>query len=244
MEGARRAYPTVVVLAAFLLSALVPGTLAAPVAAGVPPLPSAVYTAFLTELAVPVAAPGSTVTLQGLLSNPLSDPINAVNLTFQLYEFNGYPGNGTGPLPSAGNPTFVSPHASGSVEWFDEVALAPGASVSVAATIAVPSGAAAGDYAVRTGLEFASNGTTYLLESRGYFSYAEWTNATTLPGGGSTLNVSRLGVSGILPETAISVQSSPFPIVLAALLGGALVLAGAGAYYAVRRGPGSRSGAR
>jgi hypothetical protein len=122
--------------------------------------------------------------------------------------------------------------------------LAPGARVAIAVAVVVPSSAPLGDYAIRTGLDFGVNGSAYLLESRGYFSYDTWSNATAGAGGSPTLNLTRLGVSGVLPETALAVESTTMPWVLGGLVAGALLLAGAGAFYAVRRGPRSSSGAR
>ncbi|HYK93095.1 MAG TPA: NEW3 domain-containing protein [Thermoplasmata archaeon] len=215
-----------------------------PAAASFPVLPPGQFIEFLTGLDLPVTSPGSSVSLTGSLANPLSGPLTSVNVSFQFYAFNGFPGNDTGPMPAGSAPTFVAPTGPGAVDWVDAPSLSPGESVPIQLSIDVPSGASPGDYAVRTALDFVLNGTTYLLESRGYFSYSEWTNATVSPGGGSTLNVSRLGVSGVLPETALSVQTNPIPIALYVLLGGALALAAVGGYYASRRGPGSRSGAR
>ncbi len=240
--GRRRA--GVYLAVAFLLLASLLFTPAPAGASGVPALPSTEYTRFLGNLSVPATSPGATVALEGMISNPLADAISAVNLTLELYAFNAYPGNATQPIPAGSAPTFEGPRGPGLLDWFDYPTLSPGSTQTISATIIVPADAATGDYAVRTGLTFTENNSTYLLESRGHFSYAAWTNATSAGGGNSTLNLSRLGVSGILPETAVFVQSNPFPWVLAALLGGALLLGAAGGYYAVSRGRGSTSGAR
>ena len=227
-----------------LILLVVPLSTSAPAAASFPSLPPAEYIGFLSNLTVPVGVPGGSVPLTGTLHNPLTGPLVLVNLTFQFYAFNGFPGNDTSSIPSSDAPTFAAPTGPGPVDWVDQPSFASGASQPIALTINIPAGASTGDYVIRCGLQFAFNNSTYLLESRGYFTYSEWTNATVAPGGGSTLNVSRLGVSGVLPETALSVQDSPIPWVLYGLLGGAIVLAVVGGYYAARRGPGSRSGAR
>ncbi len=228
-----------VVAGLVLLAIGSPGT-----AAAVPPLPASEYTHFLSNLSVPVTAPGSTVVLSGTLTNALSVNVSSVSLTFEFYAFNAFPGNATGPLPASGAPAFATGSGSASTTSLTFAGLTPNETVPVSASVEVPSGAADGDYVVRAGLEFGVNGTAYLLESRGYFSYATWTNATATGGGNSTINLTRLGVSGILPETALLVRSNPYPWVLYGLLAGAVILAAVGGFYAVRRGPGSRSGAR
>ncbi|HZY92299.1 MAG TPA: hypothetical protein VFG07_05960 [Thermoplasmata archaeon] len=240
----RRARRATVVLGCVLvaLSLSYPGPTAQAV---FPPLPEGEFIAFVTNLTLPVVAPGGSAILTGFLANPTAAPISSVNLTLQFYAFNGYPGNDTGAIPSAGAPAFVLSRGSSEVDWFDLPVLEPSASVPLSAPVSVPASALPGAYAIRTGLEFAENNTTFLLESRGYFNYSTWTSATTGQGGGPTINLTRLGVSGVLPETALSVQAnSTLPYVLDGLLGGAVVLAAVGGYYAARRGPKSRSGAR
>lgn len=233
-----RSLATVGVALAVLLSGV-------PARGGYPPLPPATYSRFLEDLAVPVATPGTTVTLTGTLVDPAGfGALVGVNLTLGLYGFNAYPGNATGPLPSDGAPSFADATSGSTVVTVDFGSLAPGGSGPIAEPIVVPSGSPVGAYAVRTQLSFSENGTPYLLESRGYFSYAAWTNATVGPNGTTTINLTRLGVSGILPETAVPVVSDPFPWLLAGLAIAAIVCAAAGGYYASRRGPGSRSGAK
>lgn len=215
-----------------------------PVRASVPQLPPGVYTKVLSGLAVPVANPGSSVTMSATLTDPLNATITSLNLTFELYAFNAYPGNSTAPLPSPDAPVFSTPSGQRIAISFEVASLSPGATNLVRAALSVGAAVAPGDYAIRTHLTFTQNLTSYFLESRGYFSYDQWTNATAGPNGTSTLNLTRLGVSGVIPETALSVQSNPYPIVLGVLLGGAVVLAAVGGYYAVARRSKSRSGAR
>lgn len=216
-----------------------------PAQAGYAPLAPATYSRFLSDLAVPVASPGSTVTLTGSLTDPMDfGAMSAVNLTLDLYGFSSAPGNATGPIPSTGAPSFADATAGTTVVTLDLGAMAPGTAAAISEPVVVPTSAAAGAYAVRAQLSFVENGTPFLLESRGYFSYAAWTNATAGPMGTTTINLTRLGVSGVLPETAVPVVSDPFPWVLAVLAGAAVACAAAGGYYASRRGPGSRSGAK
>jgi hypothetical protein len=64
-----------------------------------------------------------------------------------------------------------------------------------------------GTYFIRFQLEFNYHDTPYKMKSRGYFTDEEWENATSnasgYPGG---VNLSMLGVDGIIPETSFSVK--------------------------------------
>ncbi|MFI5415631.1 MAG: hypothetical protein ACHQ16_08330, partial [Candidatus Lutacidiplasmatales archaeon] len=212
-------------------------------------LPTAQWGDFLGGLTVPALAPASSGVISFTVADPLGVPLSGVVLTLGLYEFNAYPGNATGPVPSP-NPEFSGPGLSpGSSIAISVGNLTPGGAEfsspgSLAVTVSVPSGAPEGTYAIRTSLVFRAGGDGYLLESRGFFSAAQWENATASPGTPSALNATRLGVSGVIPESGLLVRSNPFPVALAVVLGGALVLAGVGGYWAVRRGPRSKSGAK
>jgi hypothetical protein len=214
-----------------------------------PTAPIATWGRFLTGIAMPTLAPGGSGVVAFSVQDPLGVAITGVVLTLGVYGFNAYPGNATGPVPTNG-PTF----SGAGVAPSDSVTLSVGGLTpngtsysspgTVSLVVDAPSGAPQGTYAVRTSLAFVAGGSSYLLESRGFFTAAEWASATAPPGAPSTLNVSRLGVSGVIPETGVLVRSNPFPVALSVVLAGAVVLAAVGGYWAVRRGPRSRSGAR
>jgi len=226
-------------LAAVLMtSALVPSARAA-----FPPLPLADDGRFVSGLTAPVLAPGSS----GTVSLELSDPLGAADLldtslSIGIYAFNAYPGNATQSVP-AGAISLSASGRSGSNLTLSLGTVVPGAPVAVQIAVASASSAPSGTYALRFQLEFMANGTSYLLDSRGEFTDAEWAAATAGPNGTSTLNLTTLGVSGIVPETGVLVQANPFPTALAVILAASLILAAAGGYYAFRRAPRSRSGA-
>jgi hypothetical protein len=236
-------------LVLLLVGLLLLPALPAPAAAAAPPtLPVASWGGFLSGISLPTLSPGASGVVSFAVSDPLSVPIGNVELTFGIYAFNAYPGNATGPVPANG-PDFSGPGTVGDGSATIAVGnhtpggpsfTSPG---TVALGIGAPSGAPEGTYAIRTSLSFLAGGTSYRLESRGFFTTAEWENATSPPGAPSSLNVTRLGVAGVIPETAILVRSNPFPVVLAVVVSGAAVLAAVGGYWAVRRGPRSRSGA-
>jgi hypothetical protein len=240
----RRVVGLCLLVGLLVATSVVPGTHGSP-----PTLSVASWGKFLTGISLPTLAPGESGVVSFTLQDPLGVPMVGVLLTLGVYEFNAYPGNATGPVPTNG-PVFSGTGIAaadaitisvGNLTRNAPAYASPGA-VSVA--VSVPSGAPEGTYAVRTSLAFLANGSAYLLESRGFFSTAQWENATAPPGAPSTLNVSRLGVSGVIPESGVLVRSNPFPVALAVVLGGALILAAVGGYWALRRGPRSRSGAR
>ncbi|MGA9838920.1 MAG: hypothetical protein WBF81_08410 [Thermoplasmata archaeon] len=214
-------------------------------AAGYPPVPLADDRGFLGNLSAPYLAPGDAGAITFTVGDPLSTGITGTELTLQVYAFNGFPGNATADVPVSGAPVLSNATGSGGLVVVAVGTLTPGGlayrgSVEVATSVSTPSGT----FAVRAALTFEANGTEYLLESRGWFTAAQWAAATELPGGGATLNLSLLGVSGVIPETAVLVQSSSFPWALTGILAGAVVLVGLGAWVYFRRGPGSSSGMR
>ena len=212
------------------------------IGAGYPPLPIADDRGFLGNLSAPTVVPGSSATLGFTVGDPLSSPITGAVLTLQIYAFNGFPGNATATITVVGAPVLSNATSSGGSVGVSIGSLAHGqvvpGSVGITTSASTPNGA----FAVRTSLRFASNGTTYLLDSRGWFNATTWAAATELPNGSATLNLTTLGVSGVLPETAIVVASSSFPWVLGGILVAAAVFVGAGAFVYFR-GPSSRSGA-
>lgn len=243
---ARLRHPSIgicLVLAVGILLSGIPG------ASGSPPpvLPVADGARAVSNITAPSLAPGSAGSISLDVLDPLPSPIASVVLTLEVYAFNAYPGNATGAVPPAAVEFAAANGATlngtGSELQYRWNSLDPGASVGVEAPFDTQSGAPQGTYAVRTSLEFIAGNLTYRFESRGYFSAAVWDAATALPGGGSTLNLSQLAVSGVLPETAVLVHTDAFAPWIYLLLVGALGLAAAGGYFAVRDGPGSSSGA-
>lgn len=213
-------------------------------AAPFPTLPLADDRGFVANLSAPYLTPGATGTVSFTVRNPLPDPMTAAELTFQVYAFNGFPGNATRTVSVAGAPVLSNSSSSGgsvgvSVGTLPSSGLFRG-SIAVATSATTPSG----DFALRVALSFSANGSNYLLESRGWFNASVWAAATELPNGSATLNLTVLGVSGVLPETAIEVQPSSFPVVLAGVLAVAVVVIGGGAWVYFRRGSGSSSGTR
>jgi hypothetical protein len=211
-----------------------------------PVLPQQSYTEFLSQLSVGALMPGDSGTLTFVAHNPLAEGINATVVSFEFYAFNPFPGNAPGALPTANAVAFEPIPGAQPTEnaTFDVGALAAGDTVSEAIPVQAPIAAEPGTYAIRTAERFTVGGQPFLLESRGYFTDAEWANATSAPNGNATLNVSRLGVSGVTPETGVVVQTNTANFFIWGLLVVSIVLAALAAFYVFRRGPGSRSGKR
>jgi hypothetical protein len=189
-------------------------------------------------------APSGGGTISFTVSDPLpGTSISSVVLTLEVYAFNAFPGNSTSSLAVATAPILVNASASGLGVNESFGTLAPGR--VVAGSVAVQSAATtpSGTFAVRSALRFVANGTPYLLESRGWFTAALWTSATTGPNGSVDVNMTTLGVSGILPETSVLVTSSTLSTAIWAVLAAGVVLVGAAAWLYFRP-PKSRSGVR
>jgi hypothetical protein len=224
-------------LAPLPASTVIPGTYGT--------IPLALDRQFLGNLSVPSVAPGGSTEIRFSLADPakISGPLVDVVLTFQVYAFNGYPGDASALLPVANAPVLSNASASGSVVTVSTASLATGHPLLGSVGVSTSSDTPAGTFAIRTSVAFEVSGTHYLLESRGWFSATLWASATEEPNGTATLNLTRLGVSGVTPETAVLVATSDWAWALAALLVGAFVLLAAGAwFYYSRRGPGSSSG--
>lgn len=70
-----------------------------------------------------------------------------------------------------------------------------------------------GIYCIRFQLSFVYNGSFYVMKSKGFFSESLWKRATE----NFTVNLSILGVDGILSETSFSVEEDLSLLVLASL---------------------------
>ncbi len=230
-------------LGALLL--LVPPAYAAPTPAGTyPQLPIGLDREFLGNLSAPTLAPGGSGSISFTVADPLPGALSAVVLTLGLYAFNGFPGNMTGGLPVAGPPVLTTSTTSGTSANVSIGTLGPKEVIAGSVGIATSDTTPSGTFAVRTALAFSENGTDYLLESRGWFAPSLWANSTELSNGSVTVNLTRLGVSGVLPETAVLVSSSDLEWALAAIAAAGIVLVAAGAWVYFRRESKSSGGAR
>ncbi len=238
VDGARRRVAAWAI-AAFVSVAVL--TVPAASAAPNPTLPVALGSRFVGNISAPGLTAGGSGTLGFTLSNPLNGTIRAISLSLQLYNYSAFPGGASGSGTLSDPPLLVTPSSSGLWANFTWPSLAPGASIVPRGSVGVTTSSATplGAYAVRFALRFVgSNGTAYVLESRGWFSDTAWAEATAGPNGTTQLtsrSLQILNVSGLLPETSIQVYGSSFDIALYAILAGAFVLTGVGAYAYFRR---------
>lgn len=199
---------------------------------------------FLSNLTLPAVDPGGSATLSFTVGDPANfTALSAVVATFGVYAFNGFPGNAPSFVPVAHAPVLDNGSASGPEVNVSVGALAPGTTYSGSLRVVTSPATPQGTFAIRTALSFSSVGKDYRLESRGWFSAGLWANATAGPNGSATVNLSKLNVSAVVPETALLVNVSDWPWVLGGLLGAGLVLVGAGAWVYFRKTAASRSGA-
>jgi hypothetical protein len=227
------------------LCVAVAGTIPNPAsAASYPVLPVGDGAILLGNLSAPTLAPGASGTISFSVADPLSFGISDVVATLEVYAFNAFPGNATSTVAVAGAPVLSNSSASGALVQVALSDLSPGGRTTGSIAVATSSSTPSGAFAVRTQLEFLGNGSSYRLASRGWFTAAQWDAATELPNGSATLNLTSLGVSGVVPETAVVVASSVFPWALAAVAAAGIAFVGLGAWFYFRRESSSSSGTR
>jgi hypothetical protein len=239
-RNARTAWLAAVV-GALALTLLVPPPA---VAAGFPPVPLPFDRWFVSNLTGAEVAPGGGGTISFTVGNPFpNETISAVELTVEVYAFNAFPGNATSTVGVAGAPVLSTPTASGGAVNVSYGTLPAKSTVAGSVAVATSATTPSGTFAVRTALRFSVGATAYLLESRGWFTADAWAAATAGPGGSVDLNVSALGVSGVLPETSVLVTASNLSTAIWGVLAASVVLIGVGAWLYFRP-PKSSSGVR
>jgi hypothetical protein len=211
-------------------------------AASYPVLPDTDWSSILGELTGPTLTPGSAGSVTFRVTDPLPDPMVATRVSLQVYAFNPTDGSGAQTPSESSSPTFPGGVLGNNTTGAPIIPFDTSWNWSV--PVSVPSAAPTGDYAVRFSVSFSSNNTSYVLESRGFFSASAWASATEYPNGTPTINASQLGVSGVVPETSILVSPASTPYVLYAVLGVGLGLAALGAYWWTRSEKKSKSGAQ
>jgi hypothetical protein len=208
-----------------------------------PPLPLAQDRWFVSNLTGAEIAPGSGGTLTLQVADPLSAAMTSTVLTVGVYAFNAFPGNATSSVEVSSAPVISNGSASG-LEINESLgSIAPGQHAPVSVPVQSSASTPAGTFAVRVALRFDQNGSTFLLESRGWFTAATWAGATAGPNGSADVNLTALGVSGIVPETSILVQSNDFTYVIGGILAAGIAVIGVGTWLYFRRSN-SRSGTR
>lgn len=104
--------------------------------------------------------------------------------------------------------------------------MAPGVGINIQMTLETRSDTPEGTYFVRTMMTFDYGNGSHVMKSRGYFTNAQWAAATdqlNLNQSVGGINITYLGVDGILVDTSFSVKK-PMPMWPLALLIGLTVL--------------------
>jgi hypothetical protein len=236
-----RSGPLAALLVVLTLSTL--GVLPSTSASGPPALPIGLDRFFVENVVGAELSPGASGSLSMQVHDPLAGAMTTTVLTVGVYAFNAFPGNATSQVDVASAPV-LSNATSSALEVNESLGtLASGAVRPVYVPVVTGASTPSGTFAVRTALTFVENGTSYRLASRGWFTSAQWNAATSEANGSVTVNVTQLGVSGILPETSVLVTSNDFSLALWGLLGAGILVVALGAWLYFRRSN-SSSGTR
>lgn len=176
----------------------------------------------------PVIKPGENGILNFTIRNYYSTPLYAITLISEIY-FYATIESGKKIDASFHNPPWFRNSGNQMIrqEWNEWRVYANQSynQYSVAFGISTSKDTPEGTYFVRFVLTFYDpDGNQHILKSRGCFTNEEWENATTnvsnydmIYHGG--VNISKLGVDGILPDTSFTVSSGPNLILFSFLIG-------------------------
>ena len=173
-----------------------------------------------SNFTTPQMVPGDTGVLNLSFTNRYDMAITQVNVTIEIYFYaNIHESKNLSRVDRV--PYFISSGTQTTYKIWNSVESEEKKTDAIF-RIHTSEGTEQGTYFVRFTLRFQYNSSSYLMRSRGYFSDEQWDNATTNttkedPG---NINITKLGVDGIIPDTTFGVKK-PFPLwpmyVLAAL---------------------------
>lgn len=159
----------------------------------------------------PQMIPGHTGKLNFTLTNRYDKPITDVNLTLEIYRYaNIHESKNLSETEKP--PYFVITHSQKTFKVWNQINPKEKKTDAVF-YIRSREDTEQGTYFVRMMLTFAYNGSQFIMKSRGYFTKAQWDDATTNttendPG---NINITKLGVDGIIPDTTFGVKK-PWPL--------------------------------
>ena len=155
--------------------------------------------------------PGSKGKLNFTLTDRYDGPMVNVTLVVEVYKWATIDeAKDIGKIDHA--PTFKGGHA----QRYELVLgqMASGAGMNILMTIETKTDTPEGTYFVRTMMDFEYQGQSYVMRSRGHFTNAQWEAATdeiNLNQSVGGINITYLGVDGILVDTSFSVKK-PMPM--------------------------------
>ncbi len=234
----------VAAMALLLVNVLAPMTSAQVNDPGLPKYTNNMFGGFVT----PTVSPGKTVQFAFNMTNPYggSNVMTDIVLTVGIYKY------ATQESSRDVNSSFKHPPLLddfGIQEDLRPGDLLPGATVRIEIPItttgATPHGSyfSQSTYFVRFRLDFTfeGNGTHVLLQSRGFFTDAQWTKMVSFEAGQTLVNISymhSLGVNGLIPDSSFGIKVPiprwPLGVLIAACVGVSLLAL----YYFVLDNPG------
>jgi hypothetical protein len=167
--------------------------------------------------------PGKDGKLNFTLTDRYNDPMKNITLTIEVYKW--------ATIEEANNITNIHHPPTikeGQAQKYELVMgqLSAGVGNNIQMTLQTSTDTPEGTYFVRTMMVFSYKNVNYTMKSRGYFSNVQWEAATdqvNLNQSVGGINITYLGVSGILVDTSFSVKK-PMPMWPLALLIGLTVL--------------------
>jgi hypothetical protein len=180
----------------------------------------------LSDFKTPQIVPGASGSYQFSVRNRYNGTLENATLTVEIYKWATL--EDAKDIGRISDPPEIS---EGARQGYSAPAfsLGPNQTTTVKITVATSKSTPQGTYFVRQMMQFEYNGTHLLMKSRGYFTNREWDNATTNANGSRAvggINLTMLGVDGILPDSSFSVKE-PIPMWPLALLIGLTVFFGA-----------------
>jgi hypothetical protein len=167
--------------------------------------------------------PGENGKLNFTLTNRYQDPMVNATLWVEVYKWATI--DEAKDIGRVHHPPVLK-EGTGQVYEMGIGSMVPGDGIDVLVTIDTRDDTPEGTYFVRTMMEFDYGGQTYVMKSRGHFSNPQWEAATdeiNLNQSVGGINITYLGVDGILVDTSFSIKK-PMPMWPLALLIGLTVL--------------------
>ena len=164
------------------------------------------------NFSTPQMVPGDTGSLKFSLANRYDQDLTGVKVTVEIYLYaNIHESKNLTRVDKV--PRFVSSNEYITYQEWNRIIPGNANKTSTEFKIKSRESTEQGTYFVRFTLDFSYNGSTYIMKSRGHFTDEQWDDATTNttnddPG---NINITRLGVDGIIPDTTFGVKK-PWPI--------------------------------
>lgn len=150
---------------------------------------------------------GHTGQISFTISNRYDKPIIDVNYTYEIFKL--VTSTSSILIDDVDIPPIIVESNNQTIEFYYN-SLDTNSKLFVSLNISTNKNTNVGTYFVRSQLEFNYNGSRYILSSRGHFTDEEWNNAdlTAKPTDPDGINLTTLGVDGIIPDTSFKVEEN------------------------------------